>query len=159
VLNAHASEGFTLLEALIASLLLAGALATLAHVVGTGVVQTTSMRRTMAALVLAQSKLEELRALTWRFDADGSRASSNALVASPAGSLSADHAGWVETLDRFGVASAARQPQMYRRRWSIAQWGPDPDTLVLQVCVFESSDNAVAPAPQACVSTIRTRRP
>ena len=155
----QASDGFTLLEALIATLLLAGALATLAHVVGTGVTQTTSMRRTMAALVLAQSKLEELRAVAWRFDADGSRVSGNALALSPAGSLTQDEGGWVETLDRFGAASDARHPQIYRRRWSIAQRGADPDTLVLQVCVFESSDNAVAPAPEACVGAIRTRKP
>jgi Tfp pilus assembly protein PilV len=159
VRHTHASDGFTLLEALIATLLLAGALVTLAHVVATGARQTTSMRRTIAAVVIAQSKLEELRALPWRFNAGGARLSSAALALSPPDSLIVDRAGWVETLDRFGVASDARQPQVYRRRWSIAEWAGDPDTLVLQVCVFESSNTAVASAPGACVSAVRTRKP
>lgn len=156
--HAKADDGFTLLEALIASIVLAGALVTLAHVVSIGVEQSTAMRRTMAAQVLAQSKLEELRALPWRF-ADGARVSSAALAPSPAQSLTSDMAGWVDTLDRFGAPAGARQPQTHRRRWSIATWATDPDTLILQVCVFPSSEHAVAAMADACVAAIRTRQP
>ena len=115
------------------------------------------MRRTMAALVLAQSKLEELRALPWRFAPDGTRVSSGALSPSPGNSLTVDQVGWVDALDRFGASSGVRQPQTYRRRWSIAQWGMDPDTLVLQVCVFESSEAAVAATAGACGRASHTK--
>ena len=157
--NREAANGFTLLEALIASALLAGALVTLASLVSAGLAQSASMRRTIAAVVLAQSKLEELRALPWRFAADGSRISSAALAPSPPASLSTDAMGWVEPLDRFGANPSPGRPQTYRRRWSIAPWQTDPDTLVLQVCVFASSEAAVAGVAEACVAAIRTRKP
>lgn len=158
--NPQAGDGFTLVEALIASVLVAGALVTLAHLISAGVTQSHSMRRTLTSLVLAQSKLEELRALPWRFAADEMRISSAALAASPAGSLAGDVGGYVEALDRFGAVADERRPETYRRRWSIAQWPtPNPDTLVLQVCVFSSSAAGAAAAADACVAAIRTRKP
>ena len=158
--NAHTARGFTLVEALLASVLVSGALVTLAHIVSTGVSQTSALRRTLASATLAQSKLEELRALTWRFAIDGARISSAALGPSPLDSLTTDAAGWVEALDRFGAPAARDRPETYRRRWSIAALSPlDTDTLVLRVCVFPSGNAAAAAAADACVAALLTRKP
>lgn len=153
-------RGFSLIEALLASALIAGAVASLAAVVTTAASQTVAARRTLTALVLAQAKLEELRAIPFRFGADGSRADGEALARSPASALIEDHEGWVEDLDRFGGPVNDRQPPHYRRRWAVTSYVPfDVDALVLQVCVFPSGNSRVGSMAEACVSAIRVRRP
>jgi prepilin-type N-terminal cleavage/methylation domain-containing protein len=160
MLAVSSARGFTLIEALIASALIATALVTLSYVVATGVAQTSSSRRSVMALVLAQSKLEELRALPFRFAADGSRVDSEELAASPPSTLTEDRDGWVELLDRFGDAANDRQPMHYRRRWAVVPFTAfDLDTLVLQVCVFYSGGAARAATADVCLSSIRTRTP
>lgn len=153
-------RGLSLIEALIASALIATALVALSHLLAIATTQTTAARRTMTALVLAQSKLEALRSLPWRFAADGSRTSSEALALSPASSLVDDAGGWYEELDRFGSAFVEGRPRQYRRRWAIARLSPmDEDTLVLQVCVFAPGVGGPDAAADACVAAVRTRKP
>jgi len=155
-------SGFSLLEALIATVLLASAVVGLAHLVTLGAAQTRSSRHASTALVMAQSRLEQLRALGWTYSADGTRISSPALAPSPARSLFEDRAGWVDYLDMFGVpVTEASGTANYRRRWAVSRVSAaEEDTLQLQVCVFAfrrgRDPDAIA---DACVSTIRTRKP
>ena len=154
----HPSRGFALIEALIASLLIAIAVVGLAHLVTVGVAQAFTTRQSATALTLAQAKLEELRGLPWRFDADGTRISSPRLAASPLSALVQDHDGYVEKLDRFGAPGSPDEAAHYRRRWAIAPLdGVDADTLKLQVCV--SSIGAAGRPAVVCVWTLRTRKP
>ena len=153
----HPSRGFALIEALIAALLVATAVAGLSHLVTVVLTQSLRTQQSSAALVLAQAKLEELRGLTWHFNIDGTRAGSAELAASPNGTLSQNIDGWVERLDRFGAPGAPEALTHYWRPWAIAPIdAADPDTLVIQVCVF--SGRAVA-AADTCTWTIRTRQP
>jgi len=152
------SPGFALVEALIAALLVATAVVGLTHLVTVGLTQALRTRQSAAALTLAQAKLEELRGLTWHFDADGTRVSSPELAASPPSTLLQDLDGWVERLDRFGAPGAPGEVTPYQRRWAIALFdAADLDTLVLQVCVFTTGRPGAA--ADACVWTLRTRKP
>lgn len=154
----RSSRGFTLVEALVAALLVATALVGAVHLVSVGAAQSLSARRATTARVLAQSKLEHLRALAWRYDPDGAPLSSGDLSVSPARALKEDSAGFFDRLDRFGTSVAADALSHYRRRWAITLLGGDPDTLLLRVCVFDASAGPSG-HPDACVWTIRTRRP
>lgn len=150
------AHGFSLIEALIASALLAGAIATLAQLVMRSAEQTMRAEHATVAAVLAQAKLEELRALTFRFDANGVRVEDPALAPSAADSLSADSPPHVEALDRFGQTVAPDEVPVYIRRWSIAAAPLDPDTLVLAACVLPAG---VLRLTDACVWGLRVRRP
>jgi type II secretory pathway pseudopilin PulG len=153
----HSARGFALIEALIAALLIAIAVAGLSHLVTVGLAQSLRTQQSTAAFVLAQAKLEELRGLTWRFNIDGTRASSAALAATPPDTLTQNIAGWVERLDRFGAPGAPDALTHYWRRWAITLIdAADPDTLLLQVCVVT---NAAGAAADSCIWTARTRQP
>jgi prepilin-type N-terminal cleavage/methylation domain-containing protein len=161
---ARSVRGFSLIEVLIAALVVSCALVGFAHLIALGTKQTSSVQTSVSALSLAQSKLEALRALTWTFDAGGTRVSSPELGVSPVSSLFVDSSGHVDATDRFGqpVATSDIASAAYRRRWAV--WPLDPaneDTLVLQVCVFGIGASSAARrlVPDACVSTIRTRKP
>lgn len=155
--------GFSLLEALVASLLIGSAVVGLAHLVAIGAEQSLGSRRAASAVAMAQSKLESLQRAPFRFEPDGTRASSAALAASPPQSLTQDTAGFVESLDAFGLvvlpSSGARVD--YVRRWAIAPLTPgDPDTALIQVCTFVARGPAMRdPMPAACSSLVRTRAP
>ena len=157
MLHPQDSHGFSLIESLIGSAMVAGAIVMLASIAEIGATRSSSARRTMSALVLAQSKLEELRTAPFDFAADGSRVDGEALAPSPEGSLRVDTPGWVELLDRFGAAAADRQPLHYRRRWSVRPL--DADSLMLQACVFAAGGVARGDPAEACVSSVRSRKP
>jgi Tfp pilus assembly protein PilV len=63
--------GFSLLEAIIASGLMAGALAALGQMFAISVANNRSARAASYATVLAQQKMEQLRGLTWGFETLG----------------------------------------------------------------------------------------
>lgn len=151
-------NGFSLVEALIASLLIATAVAALAHLVGVSAAQGLSIRHHTTAMIAAQSKLDQLRSSVWTYAADGGPLSDAAtLTLSPARSLVEDHTAYVDHLTPTGAPCGAEcDATAYVRRWSISLVDQaDSDTLALQVCVFRVN----ALVAEACVSTIRTRRP
>jgi|SRR5687767_7804628 hypothetical protein len=155
-------SGFSLIEALIASVLVASALVGLAHLIVVGAQQALNSRRAASALTLAQSKLEHLRRVPWTYAPDGSRVSSTDLTESPALSLDEDAAGYVDYLDAFGegVRPGSDAVPEYVRRWAILPLQPGSrDTLVLRVCVFTLVAGVPERTPAACVSAIRTRKP
>jgi type II secretory pathway pseudopilin PulG len=141
-------DGFSLLEALIAASLIASVVVGLAQLVSMASGQAVRARRTVAALTLAQSKLEYLRTLAWEFDATGVGVSSPELAPSPPDSLVLSQPPYVEGPGASGFVT----------RWAVTPAALDPDTLVMSVCVV--SDAALpASLPDACVWTMRTRRP
>lgn len=137
----RAGHGFTLVEALVAATLVATAVVVLAHLAAIGTRQSAQNRRTLTALVAAQGKLEQLRAVVWSYTDGG-----GGLTPSPPRSLVQDYAGFVDEAGDMVL------------RWLVAAVEPsDPNTMILQVCAY-TSHHADRP-PEACVSTIRTRRP
>lgn len=58
-------RGFSLVETLIATALLAGALVALAQFVGAGVQSGAAARARMMSAVIAEQKMEQVRALPW----------------------------------------------------------------------------------------------
>lgn len=148
-------RGFSLVEALIASLLVATAIVMLVQLAATGARQAASARRASAARALAQSKLEELRSLTFTYDTGGAPLGSPGLALSPDAALVEDHAGFVETLNRHGRTTSAGEAPHFMRRWAIRPFEGDRETLVLQVCVYAAWE----PFADACVWTLRTRMP
>jgi type II secretory pathway pseudopilin PulG len=154
--NIRLAAGFSLIEALLASALVAGAITTLAQLVMQSAEQTARAEHATIASVLAQAKLEELRSLAFRFDANGTRVGDPALAPSAADSLIADSPPHVEGLDRFGQPVGPGEVPAYVRRWSIALAPLDPDTLVLAACVLPAS---VPRLLNTCVWGVRVRRP
>jgi prepilin-type N-terminal cleavage/methylation domain-containing protein len=153
------ADGFTLIEVLVATTLVCTAVAGLSQLGLLAMAQSLSVQRQTAALWLAQSKLEELRARSWAFDSSGLALSDPALSLSPPGALTSDTPGFVDYFDRFGDV-VPRPVSTYQRRWAITLVDPvDPDTLRLQSCVLSRAPaSAGRSIADACVTTIRTRR-
>ncbi len=133
----HTQTGFTLIEIVVATTLVATAVAALAQLIAIGARQAVANRRALEAIVAAESKLEELRALSWTFSLEN-------LSPSPPGALDSDVSGF---FDRTGALT---------RRWAIAPLGADPNTRTISVCAYRL---LASPIAEACVTTVRTRRP
>jgi type II secretory pathway pseudopilin PulG len=182
----HSESGFSLIEVLVAAGLLAVALITLVQLFVLAIQSNLDARSTTDATVLAQQKLEELRALAWGFDEERipisdlasdtaaepvQRAGGTGLSASPATALRANTPGFVDYVDRSGrkLGGGATPPPgtLFTRRWSIQPLGAYPDTtLVLQVLVTPhfvrggADEGAVGRlAGEARLVTVRTRKP
>jgi type II secretory pathway pseudopilin PulG len=158
--SSRSESGFSLVEVLVGTLLLATSLAALAQLFGLATRSNIDARSTTYSAVLAQQKIEELRALTWGFDPQGlplsdvtsntavspeTAAGGTGLAPSPAGSLGANTAGYVDYIDQFGSkvgsgGAVAPANTVYVRRWSIEPLPSNPNnTLVLQVLVFRNN--------------------
>lgn len=149
--------GFTLAETLVALGVSVTLLAALLPVYFQAVTATLSAHDQSMTVMLAVAKLEQLRALPYRFDevgggalvrvtdastdatADGLEAGGHGLSPSPPGSLLRDTDGFVDYLDaagrwvgRDGTPAVAA----YVRRWALTPVPASPeDALVLQVLV------------------------
>jgi hypothetical protein len=148
-------RGSSLLEAIIATGLMAGALASLGQMFAISVASNRSARAASYATVLAQQKMEQLRGLTWGVDSLGrpvSDASSDTtspveaptggtgLSLSPGGTLTANSAGWVDYLDEsgnvLGGGTVLPGKAVYIRRWAIEPLPSNPaDTIAIRVFV------------------------
>ena len=153
--RASGEEGFSLVEVLVASAILMTGLIAVAQMFVTSTNQNMSSRRVTTTAVLAQQKIEQLRALTWGFDDFGlpvsdfasdiavtppTSAAGVGLQASPANTLTASTPGYVDYLDAYGawVGTGTTPPAnaIYVRRWSISPLPTNPNnTLVFQVLV------------------------
>ena len=132
--------GFTLLEVLIALLLLTGAFLAVAQLLAVAARTADQSRATGLGAVLAAQKMEQLRALSWAYDIDGTPI--NGLNLSPPGGLTADLAGLVDYFDETGAPVGGGPPPparaVFARRWSVDR---DPGmaptaVLVLRVSVL-----------------------
>ena len=156
--------------------LMATALVTLAQMFGLSTRTNTSSRNTTYAAVLAEQKVEELRALTWGFDSSGlplSDMTTNTAVSpetptggkgldpSPLSALQENTDGYVDYIDNYGNkvgtgGTAPPEQAVYTRRWSITPLPTNPNnTLILQVLVTPVANEASITAPQ----TTRKRMP
>src|SRR5215208_4624818 len=127
-------RGCSLLEALIATTIVATAVAALAQVAALAIHANANAKATTFTALLAQQKMEQLRALTWSFDPAGvprtdtttnlaaaAAAGGSGLAASPADALGHDAVGYCDFLDRYGRPLGGGPPMpagaVYVRRW------------------------------------------
>lgn len=186
--NSSSNAGFSLVETMVAVTLMAGAIATLAQLFALSTRTNVASHYTTFAAVLAEQKLEELRALSWGFDTQGlpvSDTSSDTTVSpetgiggtglkpSPTTALGEDTPGYVDFVDGYGVkvqqdagGNNATATAVYTRRWSITPLPTNPNnTLVIQVLVTRSKDRGEANegavgrlAEEARMIAVRTRK-
>jgi len=153
--RASGDAGFSLVEVLVAAAVLMTGLIAVAQMFVTSTNQNMDARRVTTTSVLAQQKIEQLRALAWGFDEFGlpvsdfssdiavtppTSAGGVGLQASPDFSLFNSVAGYVDYLDAYGnwVGTGPTPPAnaIYVRRWSIDPLPTNPNnTLVFQVLV------------------------
>lgn len=183
--NSSSNAGFSLVETLVATTLMATAIATLAQLFALSTRTNVSAHYTTYAAVLAQQKMEELRALSWGFDTQGlavSDTTTNTAVTpmtsnggtglkpSPSTALADDTTGYVDYIDQYGnkvQQTGAGNPNIvYTRRWSITPLPTNPNnTLIIQVLVTRIKDRGQADQgnvgrlpEEARMITVRTRK-
>jgi type II secretory pathway pseudopilin PulG len=169
--------GFSLVEVLVASAVLMTGLIAVAQMFVMSTHKNMDARRVTTTAVLAQQKIEQLRALAWGFDEFGlpvSDFSSNITItppasaggvgvqASPGNTLTMSTPGYVDYLDAYGawVGTGAAPPNgaVYVRRWSVEPLPTNPNnTLVFQVLVGRISP-AGPPTDLARQVTLKTRK-
>jgi prepilin-type N-terminal cleavage/methylation domain-containing protein len=158
-MQANEARGFSLVEVLVASGVLAAAVLSVAQLFVAATGATASARDTGEAAVLAWQKVEQLRSLAFGSDDAGvpitdtttdtaaapeRPVGGSGLRASPAGVLVRDVPGHVDFLDAWaqslggGGAGGAQPPPgtRYRRRWAVEPvGGPVPGLLLIRVRV------------------------
>jgi prepilin-type N-terminal cleavage/methylation domain-containing protein len=162
--ESRSSDGFSLVEVLVATTLLATGLLAVAQLFAVATDANRRSRVETTAAILAEQKMEQLRGLTWGFDLAGlplTDTTSNisvtpptptgggGLTPSPAGTLTSNTPGFVDYLDALGnwVGTGGGVPAgaVYIRRWSIEPMPINPNnTLVLQVLVTRWRDRGDA---------------
>jgi type II secretory pathway pseudopilin PulG len=167
-MRARSSAGFSLIEVLVASGLLATVMLSLAQLLVAATAATTRARATSDATTLAWQKVEQLRGLAFTVDDAGrpvsdtvadtvSEAPAGGTGLSPGGALDRDVAGYVDCLDGFGnpLGPCAPGPSAarYRRRWSLAPL-PDASGLTIRVRVLEPQGEL----EEASLVAARTRK-
>lgn len=144
--------GFSLIEAVVAAGIVAGAFAALAQMFALSIAHNTSARNGSVEMMLAGQKMEELRALTWGVEL------------SPGGALDRDVSGYVDYIDQESRILAASgtmpAPTVYIRRWSVDPLPASPDALMLQVLVARPPNRAGLAADDdgARLVTLRIRK-
>lgn len=179
------ARGSTLIEALVATLILTSGLLAMAGLVRLAAVTNGVAKHGTLAGILAEQKVEQLRALAWEFDASGVAVSdvstdTTVLPESPAGgtglqasprSLQQNTPGFVDHLDGGGrIVGRTSQPPasaVYTRRWSIEPMPTSAGPAVLiQVLVTSvrnrgrADQGSVARLPgEARLVTLKVRKP
>lgn len=169
-------SGFTLIESIVASAVLIATLAGLTYLFLQGAQIAAQGRRAPVALAAASSKLDQLLALAWTYDASGAPLSDlssdtsrdppapgggTGLSSSPVDSLSRPAAGFVDYLNARGrsVGSTPAAEALFTRRWRIRPWpAASADALLLRVCVVRIGGAGADPPPEVCLGTARVRR-
>ena len=157
-------DGFSLIEVLIATVILTTALTALAQLFTISTRANSNAKATTYAALLAQQKMEQLRGLTLGFDMLGLRLTDTTsditvvpelpvggtgLSPSPANTLGTNTSGFCDFLDKsgtsLGTGTIVPAGAVYIRRWSIEPLPTKPeDTLVLQVLVTRYRDRGSA---------------
>jgi prepilin-type N-terminal cleavage/methylation domain-containing protein len=180
--------GFTLIEVMIALLVLAIMALGVAQMFGVAIQASSGARHQTSTSILASQKMEQLRALTWGYDDTGLGLpvtdtstdltteppgdGGGGLNPSPGNTLRTNTAGYVDYLDQRGqwVGNGATPPPaaVYIRRWSIEPLPTNPNnTLILQVLVTTVKreaqvGGAAGPrrrfADDALIATVKTRK-
>jgi prepilin-type N-terminal cleavage/methylation domain-containing protein len=150
-------HGFTLVEVLVAMVIVTCGALGVAELVTVAVRAAQAARSLTSCTMLAVQKMEQLKALTWSFAGDEvdsppvgdvstdlsyepATGGGRGLSASPAGALERNTPGYVDFLDADGrwVGTGATPPgaAVFIRRWSVEPLPAAPDdTRMLQVLV------------------------
>jgi hypothetical protein len=178
--------GTTLVEVMVAALIMLAGVLVMAQLISLSMTHNLLARNTTVAMVLAEQKLEQLRALAWGFDASGlpvsdlatdtttvpeSPNSGTGLRPSPASALQTNTPGYIDHVSAGGriVGRGAQAPStaVYTRRWSIEPIVTSPEgALVIQVLVSPIRDRGSADhgnvgrlPGEARVATVKVRKP
>ncbi|MGE0447972.1 MAG: prepilin-type N-terminal cleavage/methylation domain-containing protein [Vicinamibacterales bacterium] len=178
-----ACQGFSLIEVLVATTVLAAGVSTAVGLaLASQRAQRVAQQHTMAVL-LARAKIEQIRSLTWTRDAalvevidrstnlaaPPAEPGGSGLTASPPGVLAEDVPGYVDYLDRYGAGTRASShgpgAAVWVRRWSIATV-PDATADVLRIevqvdpveYVLRQSRSGSRQTPGARLVAFRARR-
>lgn len=148
--------GFTLIEVMIAMMLIALVALGVGELFGVSVRATHDAKMLTSATAMAEQKMEELRGLTWGYDTSGQMLpvtdtttdlsteppsdGGAGLNPSPTDSLDTNEDGYCDFLDANGTwvgnGTTAPGTAIYIRRWNIQPLPTNPNnTLVLQVLV------------------------
>lgn len=168
-------SGFSLAEVAIATGILATVSLGVAQMFALSTAKNLAARQQVSTTALATQKMEQLRGLTFAYDATGlglpvtdtttdlSKCSPDTtgqgLNPSPSDALTANKAGFVDYLDGQGncVGTGTTPPAgaVYTRRWSIVPLPTNPNnTLILTVLVTPTAKEAARGT-----SGVRTRFP
>jgi len=136
---------------------------------------------TTIATVLASQKIEQLRALTWTFDAAGTRVSDTStdttinperptggtgLTTSPSTSLAQNTSGYCDFLSAdgrtLGTGTSPPRGTMYVRRWAVEPMSIG-DVLMVRVAVMPVSlsgtpEHAQRLAEEASINSVKARK-
>ncbi len=173
--SSKSESGFSLVETIVATGLLAGAVVVLGQMFAISMADNTSARTGTFAAVLAEQKMEQLRGLTWGFDIIGlplTDTSSNialpiqsgtggpGLSPSPSNSLRSNVDGYVDYVDGFGriIGGGSTVPAqaVYVRRWSVEPLPTNPNnTVILQVLVTKSRNRGTADSDEGSTRRLR----
>lgn len=181
----HDETGSSLVEAIVAVGLLAGALASLAQMLAMCIVSNRSARAGSDATVFAQQKIEQLRGLAWGVDVSGAPVNDfntdtalpvemptggTGLSLSPGNTLASNTEGWVDYVDRsgnvLGGGTRVLPGAAYVRRWLVEPLPSNPsNTIVIRVLVTPTSrresdlrNSTTRRLDEARIVTIRTRK-
>jgi prepilin-type N-terminal cleavage/methylation domain-containing protein len=177
-------NGFTLIEVLVAIMILAVTAAGAVGLMTTAALSNQVARGQSLTAVLAAAKLEQLRGLAWGFGPSGAPVSDMTtdlctepagrlgvgLSPSPADALARNVPGFVDFVDAtgrwVGTGSGAPSQAVYIRRWSVQPLSSDPaNTLVFQVLATSAArrpgsgtDRLVRLPGDVVLTTIKTRK-
>ena len=150
------SRGFSLIEVVISIGLLSVVSLGVAQLFAQSTRANVTAKGRTSATTLAEQKLEQIRSLTWGFDADGlglpvtdttsnlavypPQQNGSGLNPSPDNSLEQNTPGFVDFLDAqgtwVGTGTTPSPTAVYIRRWSILPLPTNPNnSLVIQVLV------------------------
>jgi len=155
----ESSRGFSLLEVLFAMTIATAGVMSVAQLLATATHANRASRATTISTVVAARRMEQLRALTWGFDATGlplsdlttdltveppSPAGGTGLAPSPDDTLTRNADGYFDWVDgsgwSLGGGSSPPPGAVYTRRWAVTRLSSDPDnSVLLQVRVIPRS--------------------
>jgi type II secretory pathway pseudopilin PulG len=173
--------GFSIVEVVVSMLLLMTVALGVAQLFAVGTQANWRAKNQTSTAILAAQKMEQLKALTWAFDTEGLPVSDvttrldlpmptgggTGLNPSPANSLTADTAGYVDYLDAHGtyLGTGPTPAAAYCRRWSVEPLPLNPNnTLIFQVRVIPMGQLADADAggdrarEEALIFSVKTRK-
>lgn len=183
----NTQRGFTLIEVLIATALMASIAIGVAQLLGIAVAAGHAARVQTSTTILAAGKLEELRSLVWTYEplaasavprsdlttdlsVEPASSSGPGLAPSPSGTLSTNMPPYVDYLDSrgrwVGNGSSVPPDAMFIRRWSILPLPAAPDrALVLSVLATTVAQELARGQPwthpsgqEALLVTLNTRK-
>lgn len=181
----RAEAGFSIIEVLVATGLLASALVALAQLFAIATATNAAARSSTITMLLAEQKIEQLRALQYTFDRAGlpvqdtetdlavyppAAAGGKGLSPHTDNTLQANTDGYVDYLDHYGRTlgggTVIPDNTAFIRRWSVEPLPTNPNNvIILQVMVTRQRDRGTGNAgsvsrgaQEARLLTIKSRK-